>query len=350
MFLGIEIGGTKLQLGVGSGEGGELATIVRHDVDPRRGAAGILEQIERTATALIQKHPIQQIGFGFGGPVDSAEGVATKSHQVAGWDSFPLVRWCLESLGKPAVIGNDCDVAALAEARYGAGRGAGSVFYVTVGTGIGGGLILGGRLHGAGRPAASEIGHLRPGLNADRPEMTVESLASGPAISAAAVARMTGQVSRPLDSIRGPLAHPNRQQVQRRLADVKDTESEYVADLLQRCQGNVDRLTAKIVAEAATDGNEIARQVLDHACQALGWAVAQVVTLIAPEIIVIGGGVSLIGEQFFFMPLRAEVARYVFPPLTKHYKIVPAALGELAVVHGAIALASGSALQPAIAR
>jgi glucokinase len=350
MFLGIEIGGTKLQLGVGSGEGGELATIVRHDVDPQRGAAGILEQIERTASALIQKHPIQQIGFGFGGPVDSAAGVATKSHHVAGWDGFPLVRWCRESLGKSAVIGNDCDVAALAEARYGAGRGAGSVFYVTVGTGIGGGLILGGRLHGAGRPAASEIGHLRPGLNADRPEMTVESLASGPAISAAAVARMTGQVSRPLDSIRGPLAHPNRQQVQRRLADVKDTESEYVADLLQRCQGNVERLTAKIVAEAATDGNEIARQVLDHACQALGWAVAQVVTLIAAEIIVIGGGVSLIGEQFFFMPLRAEVARYVFPPLTNQYKIVPAALGELAVVHGAIALASGAGLQTAIAR
>jgi len=341
MFLGIEIGGTKLQLGVGSGEGGELASIVRHDVDPQGGAAGILEQIERAGAALIQKHPIERIGFGFGGPVDSAVGVATKSHQVPGWDGFPLVRWCRESLGKPAVIGNDCDVAALAEARYGAGCGAGSVFYITVGTGIGGGLVLGGCLHGAGRPAASEIGHLRPGLNADRPQMTVESLASGPAIAAAAVARMTGQVSRPLDSIRGPLAHPNRQQVQRRLADVKDAESEYVADLLQRCQGNSDRLTAKIVAEAATDGNEIARQVLDHACQALGWAVAQVVTLIAPEIIVIGGGVSLIGEQFFFAPLKAEVARYVFPPLANQYKIVPAALGELAVVHGAIALASG---------
>jgi glucokinase len=342
MYLGIEIGGTKLQLGVGTGDGGEMLAVARHDIDIAQGAAGILEQIERSATALIQKHPVERIGVGFGGPVDSSAGVATKSHQVAGWESFPLARWCQESLGKPAVIGNDCDVAALAEAHFGAGRGAAGVLYVTVGTGIGGGLVLGGKLHGGGRPAASEIGHLRPGLNADRPEMTVESLASGPAIAAAAVARMTGKVSRPLESIRGPLAHPNRQQVQRRLADVQDTEQEYIADLLERCSGDAERLTARHVAQAAAEGNDIARQVLDHACQALGWGIAQAITLLAPEAVVVGGGVALAGEQFFFAPLRAEVARYVFPPLAGSYKIVPAALGELVVVHGAIALANSA--------
>jgi glucokinase len=341
MYLGIEIGGTKLQLGVGDGAGGEFAALVRHDVDARRGAAAILEQIETSAAGLLQKHAVKRIGFGFGGPVDSAGGVVTKSHQVAGWDDFPLARWCRESLGKPAVIGNDCDVSALAEARFGAGRGAGSVFYVTVGTGIGGGLVVGGKLHGGGRPAASEIGHLRPGLNADRPEMTVESLAAGPAIAAAMIARMTGQVSRPLDRLRGPLAHPNRQQVKQRLADVQDAEQEFIADLTQRCGGNHERLTARMVAQAAADGNDLARQVLDHACQALGWAIAQVITLVAPEAVVVGGGVSLIGEQFFFMPLRAEVARYVFPPLAGSFRIVPAGLGELAVVHGAISLAAG---------
>jgi len=349
MFLGIEIGGTKLQFGVGDAGVGELAALVRHDVDLRRGAAGIVEQIEISAAGLLQKHAIERIGIGFGGPVDSAAGVVTKSHQVAGWEGFPIVRWCRETLRRPAVLGNDCDVSALAEARFGAGRGAGSVFYVTVGTGIGGGLVLGSQLHGDGRPAAAEIGHLRPGLNADRPEMTVESLASGPAIAAAALARMTGQVSRPLDTIRGPLEHPNRQQVKQRLADVKDAEQEFIADLAHRCGSDAERLTAKLVAQAAADGNEIARQVLDHACQALGWAIAQVITLVAPEVIVIGGGVSLIGEQFFFMPVRAEVARYVFPPLAGAYRIVPAGLGELAVVHGAIALAaSGAGLQPAM--
>src|SRR5262245_36164115 len=150
MFLGIEIGGTKLQLGVGSASDADLTALVRHDVDPTRGAAGILEEIERSATALIQKHSIARIGFGFGGPCDGVTGVVTKSHQVAGWDGFPLAAWCRESLGKPAVLGNDCDVAALAEARLGAGRGAASVFYMTVGTGIGGGLVVGGKLFGAG--------------------------------------------------------------------------------------------------------------------------------------------------------------------------------------------------------
>ena len=120
MYLGIEIGGTKLQLGLGDGSGSELAALERCDVDARRGAAGILEQIESVAAGLLQKHDIQRIGIGFGGPVDSAAGVVTKSHQIAGWEGFPVVRWCRESLGKPAVLGNDCDSAALAEAQFGA--------------------------------------------------------------------------------------------------------------------------------------------------------------------------------------------------------------------------------------
>ena len=349
MFLGIEIGGTKLQMGVGSGDGGEFAVFARHDIDISRGAPGILEQIEKSATALAQKHKIKRIGIGFGGPVDSERGVVTKSHQVEGWDHFPLARWCEEALGINTVLGNDCDVASLAEAHYGAGKGADSVFYITVGTGVGGGLVIGGKLHGAGRPAVAEIGHLRPGLHEDRPELTVESLCAGPAIAAAAAARITGQVSRPLDSLRKYLERSTegtvvrrslKDEVRSRLADQRRTEEEYIADLLARCGGNADNLTAKAVAQSAAEGNEIACEVMDHACQVLGWAIAQVITIVAPEVVVVGGGVSLIGEPFFFAPLRSEVARYVFPPLAGSFRIVPAALGELAVVHGAVALAS----------
>jgi len=79
--------------------------------------------------------------------------------------------------------------------------------------------------------------------------------------------------------------------------------------------------------------------VLEHATQVLGWAIAQVITLVAPEVVVIGGGVSLIGDLFFFDPVREEAARYVFPPLLHSYRILPAQLGELAVVQGALALA-----------
>lgn len=340
MFLGIEIGGTKLQLGVGDGRSGELIALLRHDVDASRGAIGIVEQIERSALTLMQKHKVERIGIGFGGPVNSQTGIVTKSHQVAGWEDFPLARWCEETLEIPTRLGNDCDCAALAEAKFGAGRDANCVFFVTVGTGVGGGLVIGGRLQGAGRPAVAEIGHLRPGLHELRPDQTVESLCAGPAIAAAAVARITGQVSRPLESLHNFLEQPSRQQVRQRLEIVKRTEQEYIGDLLARCGGDPDQLTAKMVAQSAHDGNEIAAQVLDHACQVLGWGIAQVITLVAPEVVVIGGGVSLIGDAWFFSPVRAEAARYVFPPLAGSYRIEPAALGEQVVVHGAVALAA----------
>ena len=313
MYLGIEIGGTKLQLGVGDGASDELAEVARHEIDARAGAQAILDQIQVSATELTKRHSIKRVGIGFGGPVDLAAGIVTKSHQVTGWDAFPLAAWCHEKIGLPAVIGNDCDVAALAEARFGAGQGLSSVFYVTVGTGIGGGLVLNGKLHGGGRPAAAEIGHLRPGLDAYNAKQTVEGIASGPAIAEAGKALLRGQ--------------PNR----------NDRD---VVDLLRRCGDDPERLTTMMLAAAAASGNAIADDILRHACRALGWAIAQAITLIAPEIVVIGGGVSLMGDALFFAPLREEVAEYVFPPLQGSYRIVPAVLGELAVVHGAIALAA----------
>jgi glucokinase len=186
----------------------------------------------------------------------------------------------------------------------------------------------------------AEIGHLRPGLHEDRPEATVESIASGWGIASAAVNRLSGQVSKSIEHVRPMLVEIAKAERRQRLADVELTDEEYKADLLQRCHNAPDQLTAKMVAQAAADGNEIAREVLGHACQALGWAIAQVVTLLAPETIVVGGGVSLIGEQWFFAPLREEVARYVFPPLAGSFRLAPAELGELVVVHGAIALAA----------
>jgi glucokinase len=123
MFLGIEIGGTKLQLGVGCNDGSPLVALERFDVDAKRGAAGILERIETAGIALIQKHHCASIGIGFGGPVDAAGGRSVKSHQIDGWENFPLADWCQRALGLPTHVQNDCDSAALAEALYGAGQG-----------------------------------------------------------------------------------------------------------------------------------------------------------------------------------------------------------------------------------
>src|SRR6516165_7009321 len=165
MFLGIEIGGTKLQIGLGPGDGA-LAGLWRGSVDVARGGEGIREQIVRETPILLERAGLSRtqvrgIGVGFGGPVDDADQTVIKSHQIAGWDNFPLAKWLTELLGWPAALGNDADVAGLAEALFGAGKGLSPVYYITIGSGIGGGLIINGEIYrGCGRGAA-EIGHLK---------------------------------------------------------------------------------------------------------------------------------------------------------------------------------------------
>jgi glucokinase len=245
--------------------------------------------------------------------VDAVRGVAIKSHQIAGWEDFAIVDWCQRTLRVPADVGNDSDVAALAEARYGAGRGRRIVFYVTVGTGVGGGCVIDGQLLGHGRPAVAEIGHLRPGLDAVDPRTTVESLASGWGIASS---------------------------VRAAIAEREGEGSQDVADLLARCQSDPSRLSAEAIVDAAREGNRLAASALARACRALGWGIAQAITLLAPEVVVIGGGVSLAGEELFLGPVRACVRQYAFPPLAGSCEIVPSFLGERVVVHGAIAIAA----------
>ena len=339
MFLGIEIGGTKLQIGVGRGEGTTVA-LERLDVEPANGAGGILTQIERVGAALVARHGVTAIGVGFGGPVDPDRGLVLKSHQIDGWTNFPLSGWLGKTFGLPVALGNDADVASLAEARFGAGRGYDPVFYITVGTGIGGGLVVGNRIYRGSGLGAAEIGHLRPGLQADRPEETVESVASGWGISAAAQARVAEPVTHRLKRFMDDKRPMKPERVRQHLIAEEEASEEYTADLLDRADGELDKLTAKLVGQAAAEGNAVALEVLHHAWQVLGWGIAQMITLVAPSAVVIGGGVSLMGEQLFLNPVRTAVDRFVFPPFLGKFVILPAALGEEMVVHGALALAA----------
>ncbi len=311
MYLGIEIGGTKLQLAIGTGDGSPLVELVRTDIHREDGAGGILRHIETIGRALIARHHPTAVGIGFGGPVDAEAGRTITSHQIEGWTDFALTEWCLETFGLPAALSNDADAAGLAEALFGAGRGHRVVFYITIGSGIGGALAIDGRVYSGGGGIASEIGHLRPGLDASDPRATVESIASGFGIAAAGKSWL------------------REEKFSHRLA----------ADLLARCDGRIEHLSGRIIAEAAAAGNEAAQRIFARAIQTLGWAIGQTITLVAPQIVVLGGGVPSIGETLFFAPLRQEVARYVFPPLAQSYAIVPAGLGEAVVVHGALAVA-----------
>jgi len=317
MLLGIEIGGTKLQFGVGRGDGTPLATLERLDVEPQHGADRIRQQIVQTCKPLIERYAITGIGIGFGGPVDSERGRTIVSHQVEGWKDFPLADWSRTALGVPALVANDSDSAGLAEALFGAGKGHAVVVYNNIGSGIGGAIVIRGRLYGGSQGVAAEFGHLRPGPEAVRPDQDLEAVASGWGITAGVRARIEGAFD---------------------AAAERDAQ-----DFLDRCGGNLDRLNTKIIAEAARAANRLAADAFDHACRTIGWALAQVITILAPSVVVMGGGVSLVGEDLFFRPLRHYVAQYVFPSLAGTYEIVPAMLGEEVVVYGALALAAEKA-------
>jgi glucokinase len=306
-FLGVEIGGTKLQLGIGDGAGA-IAALWRGQVVPAEGAEGIRRQIlgavpDLLTRAGLGKAQLRGIGVGFGGPVDDATRSVIKSHQIAGWDQFPLGDWIGEALGLPAVLGNDADVAGLAEASFGAGRGLSPVFYVTLGSGIGGGLIIDGAIHRGVGKGAAEIGHLR--LWHEGRWDVLEHFASGWAID-----RKVRELARSGILANSPLGrHPQP-----------------------------EALTARDVGEAAAKGDAAAAAILDGATMCLAQAFCQVIALVCPRRFVVGGGLSLIGEPLF-APLRRHVAEMVFKPFAECFDIVPASLGEEVVVQGALALA-----------
>src|SRR5438270_12907996 len=142
MYIGVEIGGTKLQLGVGLGDG-VMRGLWRENVDIKAGPEGIRRQITRAIPGLLDKaglarSSIKGIGIGFGGPVDDATRTVIKSHQIEGWDNFPLADWLAEITGLPAALGNDSDVAGLGEAVFWAGQGLSPIFHINIWSGSGG--------------------------------------------------------------------------------------------------------------------------------------------------------------------------------------------------------------------
>ena len=324
LLLGIEIGGTKLQVGLGRGDGAIVA-LERLAVEPARGAAGILAQIPEAAGRLLQGlelsiEDLGGVGIGFGGPVDAARGRVVVSHQVAGWEDYPLVDWARATFGGAAVgVANDADTAALGEARHGAGVGYDPVLYVTVGSGVGGGLVVGGSIYGGSGRGAVEVGHLlldAAEIPADVGEpvpLVVEDLAAGWSIARMG-RRLVARAGQP-------------------------GGADPVGPLVRLCGGDPNRVTGEVVARAAAEGDGDAAEVLARARSALARGLAHAVTLLAPARVVLGGGVSLIGEDHWLGPIRREVEARAFPPLRGRFDVVPAALGEAVVVHGALALA-----------
>jgi len=279
-ILAIDIGGTKFSMALFDED--RMTRRETRRTDREGGREWMLGQIREIASGWFSVNQIAACGIGFGGPVDyAAQRVALSTH-VGGWQDFDLTGWVAGELGLPAVMDNDANVGALGEAVYGAGRGFDPLFYVTVSTGIGGGIVRAGEVWRGADSYAGEIGHLTV-----RPE--------GPEC---------------LCGARGCLE--------------------------RMCCGLwLERDYGRPAHELLRDPEFVRRYVVDLA---LGLKAA--IMLLNPARIVIGGGISKAGEALFG-PLRAELRRQITAWSRARIDVVPAELGDDSVLWGALALARG---------
>ena len=301
-FLGLEIGGTKLQLVVGD-ESAKIRERRRLTVRADLGAAGIRSQIEKTLPELLAQHKIAAGGVGFGGPVDWRAGRIARSHQIEGWSGFELAAWLRGLVGAPVFVDNDANVAALGETTRGAGAGFSPALYVTLGSGVGGGLVVDGKIYHGAASGETEIGHLR----LDRAGTTLESRCSGWAVDA----KIREQIKARPD---GPLA---------------------------RLVGDSVRGEARHLAAALQAEDEVAHRILATTAADLAFGLSHAVHLFHPAVIVLGGGLALVGA-----PLRTAVETALRGFIMDVFAPGPAlrlsTLGEDPVPVGALLLAARS--------
>jgi glucokinase len=299
LFAGIEIGGTKLQLVTGD-EKGNILERQKLAVEAGNGASGIRQQIEKALPELLASRKPTAIGVGFGGPVDWKTGKICRSHQIHGWSEFDLAGWLRQLASAPVFADNDANVAALGEARHGAGVGFNPVFYVTLGSGVGGGLVADGKIYHGSVPGEAEIGHIR----LDRSGTTVESRCSGWAVD----------------------------------ARIRELVKKEPASLLAKKAGNAARREARCLAAALLEGDLAANKILHEIAEDLAFGLSHVVHLFHPAIIIIGGGLSGLGEPFR-LTVQNALGGFVMEAFAPGPIIKIAKLGEDAVPVGALELA-----------
>lgn len=312
MLIGIEIGGTKLQVAVGD-EKGNIYRIERGAVQKDWQSKEILNWVTETTKKCVkgteqEEKTIQGIGIGFGGPVNSIEGKVLVSHQISGWQGFPLKKWFEDTFSVPTILANDANSAGWAEFVCGRGRGTRNFFYMNIGSGIGGALILDGKLHDGQGLGAGEIGHTYvPDWTRTEPGAydKLENICSGWSI-------------------------------ERRLQ--KENYVPRHSSLWKKVNGNMGRFTCVLLGKCAEEGDAFACVELDRIAQSIGLAIANVITLFHPERIALGGGVSLMGDVLLNR-IRKVVDSCVFTPFRNQYEIAPCELAEQVVLVGALLLA-----------
>ncbi|MGD2135812.1 MAG: ROK family protein [Gemmatimonadales bacterium] len=314
MIVGVDVGGTNVVVGTVPEDGRTVYGLVKERTDNTNGGRAVVAQIARMVAhslaamreKLDDEVDVAGVGIGSPGPIDIQAGVVLLSPNL-GWRDFPLRDLVSEATGLPATLDNDANCAIFGEWWRGAARGGRVVVGLTIGTGIGGGIVIDGEIFHGATNIAGEVGHMSIDSTGRRCNCgnygCLEAYASGSAIAARAIEGIEAGADTSLpDLVDGDLAH----------------------------------VTAQVVYDAARDGDAYALEVIQDTARFLGTGVANLVNVFNPDIVVICGGVTAAGNRLFG-PLQAEVARRAFRPAVEACRIVPGTLPGTAGVSGAVA-------------
>ncbi len=315
-IIGVDLGGTNIVAGAMTADGTRHLAMRSIPTNSFVGDEGVADRIVGLVEGVILDSMEQTdcarrdfigIGVGAPGPLDRERGIVLVAPNL-GWKDFPLAQRIQARLNLPTTLDNDANCATFGEWWQGAARGGRNVVGITIGTGIGGGLIINGALYHGSSDMAGEIGHTTIDLNGRHCKCgnygCLEAYASAPAIATRA----------------------------REVLVREEGESAIPAMV----EGNFDNITARVVYDAAKLGDPIASEIVKDTARYLGAGVANLLNIFNPDIVVLAGGVAEAGDALF-VPLRAEVRRRAFSPAVNAMRIVPGELPGTAGVVGAVA-------------
>jgi glucokinase len=315
-IVGVDLGGTNIVVGALPADGGELRALRSQPTESANGADFVVgrigEMIEGAIAEVLEetggtRDSILGVGVGSPGPLDRARGIVVNTPNL-GWKNFPLRDLIASRVGLPVALDNDANCATYGEWWLGAGRDVDTLVGLTLGTGIGGGIVLNGKIYHGVSDVAGEIGHMTIEANGRRCNCgnygCLEAYASGPAIA---------------------------------LRAVEGIEVGAESMLSEMVGGDLSRITAATVYEASVEGDAYAAEVIRESAKFLGAGIANVVNILNPEMVVIAGGVTRAGERLFG-PVRAEVRKRAFRSAEERCRIVSGELPGTAGVVGAVAV------------
>lgn len=316
-IIGVDLGGTRYRVAIADTDG-IMVSKKSFPTDADKGKDSVISRIVGSVREVSKNYPTENlfaVGIGVPGPVEPWSGIVYSPPNLPGWGEVPIKEHFQNQLKLPVYVGNDANLAALGEHRFGAGAGVSDMVYITVSTGIGGGVIANGKLLLGTHGLAGEIGHMTIDRNGPRCPCgnigCLEALASGTSIARIARERL------------------------------ESGEQSLIIDLIGQ---DLEKVTGEVVVEAARKNDRLAMDVMETAAENLGIGVVNVVHIFNPALVIIGGGVSN-AEDLIFQPVIRIVRERVMSRLQEGLAIVPAALGDDAGLFGAIALAMDPGVQ-----